>query len=482
MNYRSVINGFKSKNVLVIGDLILDKYISGTSRRISPEAPVPVISHGEIRYHLGGAANVVKNIISLGAKAHLIGTAGKDSNGMTMQKLLGKTGISSAGIIKDSDKPTTLKTRIISDNQQLLRIDEESTCEISSRIENQLLNTIKRFIRTYRPDGIIISDYNKGTVTNKICRETIKMARKSDTFIAVDPKGKDFIKYKGASVITPNRKEAEAAYGRTVPDEKTVIKALKKLKNDTEAEGILITKGKQGVSFIKGNKIFNVPTAERDVYDVTGAGDTFISTFTLSALCSHSWTVAAKIANAAASIAVSHLGTVSLAQDQLLRELDKTSVSQKIKDIKDLIPVLAERKKQGEKIAFTNGCFDILHTGHLKLLKESRKCGDLLIVALNSDRSVRKLKGKHRPIVSESDRATMISSFDFVDYVVIFDENTPLKTIRKLKPDVIIKGGDYRKEQVVGKSFVESYGGKIKIVPLEQSISTSYLVDRIKKG
>lgn len=482
MNYRSVINDFKSKNVLVIGDLILDKYISGTSNRISPEAPVPIISHGETEHQLGGASNVAKNIINLGAETHLIGTTGKDNNGRIILKLLGKEGINPKNIIKDSNKPTTLKTRVISGNQQLLRIDEECISEVSPDIQNQLLDMIHKIIRTSRPDGIIISDYNKGTVTDKICRETIKMAKKSGAFIAVDPKGKDFTKYKGTDVITPNRNESEAVYGQPISDKNILAKALKKIKSDTKAEGVVITKGSDGVSFIKRNKIFNVSTVEKDVYDVTGAGDTFISAFTLSVLCSDSWTIAAKIANAASSVVIDHLGTDSLTRDQLLYEVDKLSFPQKIQDIKDLILLLKERRKKGKKIAFTNGCFDILHTGHIKLLRESRKYGDLLVVALNSDRSVRKLKGKHRPIVSENDRATMVSSFDFVDYVIIFNEDTPLSTIRKLRPDVITKGGDYKKEQIVGKNFVESYGGQIRIIPLELNKSTSYFVDRIRKG
>ncbi len=478
MNYRSVINDFKSKKVLVIGDLILDKYISGTSGRISPEAPVPVISHNGTEYQLGGASNVAKNIINLGAETHLIGTAGKDNNGRTITKLLGKAGINPENIIKDSNKPTTLKTRIISGNQQLLRIDEERTSEISSDIQDQLLEMIQKVIRTSNPDAVIISDYNKGTVTDKICRVAIKMAERSGAFIAVDPKGKDFRKYRGANVITPNRNESETVYGKPISDNNVLVKALKKIKSDTGAEGVVITKGSEGVSFIKGNKVFNVPTAEKDVYDVTGAGDTFISAFTLSVLCSGSWTTAAKIANAASSVVIDHLGTGSLTRDQLVNRL---SFPEKIQNIRDLIPVLNERRKKGEKVVFTNGCFDILHTGHIKLLRKSRKYGDLLVVALNSDRSVRKLKGENRPFFSENDRAAIVSEFTCVDYVIIFDEDTPLSTIKKLRPDVITKGADYKKEQIVGKDLVESCGGQVRIVPLEQGRSTSYFADKIRK-
>ena len=480
MNYLSVINDFKNKKVLVIGDLMLDKYLFGTTSRISPEAPVPVISQSRTEYALGGAANVAKNVIDLGAKAYLIGTTGNDNNAVIVQDLLRNSGITSKYILKDRKKPTTLKTRIISDDQQIVRIDEESVNEISSNIQNQLINRISRVIKQNKPDAVIISDYNKGVITRRICKETIKMSKRSGAFIAVDPKGADFSKYEGSNVITPNRKEAEAVFGHTITNN-IMVKALKKIKMLTKAEGILITKGKDGVSLIRNNKIFDIPALKKHVYDVTGAGDTFISVFTLSALCSESWESAARIANIAASIVISNLGTTSVTKDRLTFEIKNLSHSHsKITNIKDLSKVLSVRKKKGDRVVFTNGCFDILHTGHLKVLKESRKLGDILIVALNSDKSVRKLKGKDRPVVSEDDRATMIASFDFVDYVIIFNDDTPLNTVKKLKPDIITKGGDYKREQVIGKSFVEGYGGSLRIIPLEKNKSTSDMLKKIK--
>ncbi|MGI9533928.1 MAG: D-glycero-beta-D-manno-heptose-7-phosphate kinase [Thermodesulfobacteriota bacterium] len=482
MNYLSIINEFKNKKVLVIGDLMLDKYVFGTSSRISPEAPVPVISQSSTEFCLGGAANVAKNLTDLGAKTFLIGTAGIDNNAKILLNLLNKSGINTKNIIKDRNKPTTLKTRIISDDQQLVRIDEECGSDISLNIQNQILNRISRVIRINNPDAVIISDYNKGVITKKISREAIKIAKKSGAFVAVDPKGTDFIKYAGSNVITPNRKEAETVFGISISDNTALVKALRKINKETKTEGILITKGKEGVSFIRNNNVYDIPAVEKQVYDVTGAGDTFISVFTLSALCSDSWQAAAYISNIAASIVISNLGTTSLTKDHLTIEVEKLSHSySKVKNIKDLKLVLAEKRKNGEKVVFTNGCFDILHTGHIKILKESREQGDLLIVALNSDKSVRKLKGKDRPVVSEIDRATMISSFDFVDYVVIFNDDTPINTIKQLKPDLITKGGDYKKEQVVGKKVVESYGGKVKIIPLEKTKSTSEIFDKIRR-
>ena len=483
MNYLSVINDFKNKKLLIIGDLMLDKYIFGTSSRISPEAPVPVISQSNTEFCLGGAANVAKNIIDLGARVRLIGTTGADNNAKILLRLLNKSGINTRNIIKDPNKPTTLKTRIISDDQQLVRIDEESHSEISSKIQSQLLNSISRVIQTYKPDAVIISDYNKGVITSKIAKETIKMVKKLGAFIAVDPKGTDFTKYSGANVITPNRREAEITSGFLLSDKTMLVKALKKINNETKTQGVLITKGKDGVSFIKNNRVFEIPAIKKHVYDVTGAGDTFISVFTLSVLCSDSWGTSVYIANVAASIVISNLGTTTLTKEQLLGEVKMLSHSySKIQDIKELRRVLSDRRKKGENIVFTNGCFDILHTGHIKILKESRKLGDILIVALNSDKSVRKLKGKDRPVVSENDRASIISSFDFVDYVTVFKEDNPLNTIKKLKPDIITKGGDYKKEQVIGKNFVESYGGKVKIISLEKNRSTSNILDKIKKN
>ncbi len=483
MDYRSIINNFKNKKVLVIGDLILDKYVFGISSRISLEAPIPIVNYSNTEYHLGGASNVAKNVTKLGAKTYLVGIIGKDNNGRIIQRLLNKTGINSENIIKDKSKPTTLKTRIVSNNQQLLRIDEECSSEISSDTQDQLLDKLTEIIPSIKPDGIIISDYNKGTVTNKVSIKTIKLAKKFRALVAVDPKGKDFTKYKGANVITPNRREAEIACGHPISDKATLAKTLRRLQNDTESGGVIITKGREGISFIKDKKISHVPTFEKEICDVTGAGDTFISAFTLSVLCSDSWQSAAQIANAASSIVIGKLGTSSLTQNQLLHSLEKGSPSRlKIQNVKDLSIIITERKKRGEKIVFTNGCFDILHTGHIKILRESIKHGDLLVVALNSDESIRRYKSNNKPVVSEADRATIISSFDFVDYVVIFDEDTPLNTIKKLKPDVITKGGDYKKDQVVGKTFVERCGGEVKIIPLEKNRSTSHIIDKIRKS
>jgi len=483
MNHLPVINNFKNKKVFVIGDLMLDKYIFGTSIRISPEAPVPVIKQSSIEYTPGGAANVAKNIEDLGASAHLIGITGSDANAAILKRLLIKTSISTKNIITVRNRPTTVKTRIISDDQQIVRIDDECGSQISANTQNQLLSRISRVIRVNKPEAVIISDYNKGVITKKITQETIKLSKKLGAFISVDPKGADFSKYAGSSIVTPNRKEAELVFGQSIPGRTMMVKALKKIKNDINSEGLLITNGKEGVSFIRNNKVFHIPAVKKHVYDVTGAGDTFISAFTLSALCSDSWETAAEIANVAASIVISNLGTTSVSKDQLTTEIEKLSHSySKVKNLKELSKALSDRRRKREKVVFTNGCFDILHTGHLKILKESRKQGDLLVVALNSDKSVRRLKGKNRPVISEIDRATMISSFNFVDYVVIFNEDTPLKIIREIKPDVITKGGDYKKEQVVGKKYVESYGGKIKIIPLERNKSTSEILDQIKRN
>jgi len=482
MNYPSIIHQFKKKKILVVGDIMLDEYIYGTSTRISPEAPVPIINKTEKILSPGGSANVANNLKQLGVRTFLIGTVGNDPNSKEITGLLRSEGFDLKNIIKDSHKPTTVKTRIISNGQQIARVDDEDPTGISVNIQNQVLNRVSKTLRMQRPDAVIISDYNKGLITKKVSKEIIKLARKYGSFISVDPKGEDFSKYSGTDLITPNRNEAETVTGLNLKNEKEIKACLKKLLLLSKTKSALITMGKDGISFLNSNNSFNtVPAQQINVFDVTGAGDTFISVFTLSLVISKSWNDSAYLANLASSLVVSSVGTTYTTSDQLLRASAVKNENDKIIKLADLKKMLLASRKNGEKIVFTNGCFDLLHPGHIKILKESKKLGDILIVALNSDSSVKKLKGSGRPLVKEDERAHLLSLLEEVDFVVIFQELTPLKVIRELKPDIITKGGDYKKSEIVGSDFVKSKGGTVITIPLLKNHSTSRIIKSISK-
>lgn len=456
---------------------MLDEYIFGTSTRISPEAPVPVINRSEKILSPGGSANVANNLKQLGVKTFLVGSVGNDQSGKDLKELLKNEGLDLKNIIKDSRKPTTVKTRIISNGQQIARIDQEDITAISVSIQNQVLNRVSKIVRMQKPEAVIISDYNKGLITAKLCKEIIKIARKSGIFISVDPKGDDFSKYSGAGLITPNKKEAESVTGLSISSEKDVKAVLKKLKLISKTKSSIITMGKEGASYLNdSNRFKKVPAQKVNVYDVTGAGDTFISVFTLSYIISGSWDDSAYLANLASSLVVSTVGTTYTTGDELLKATSYNDGSGKIMKLPDLIKIINASRKNGDKIIFTNGCFDLLHSGHIKIIKESKKLGDILIVAINSDSSVKKLKGPERPVVKAAERAQLLALLDEVDYVIIFNELTPLKVIKQLKPHTITKGGDYRESEIVGSDFVKNLGGSVVTIPLLKNHSTSKLI------
>ena len=330
----------------------------------------------------------------------------------------------------------------------------------------------------------MFSDYNKGSVTKKIITEITKLAREKDIFTIADPKGKELTKYKGVNVLTPNITEASELCGYEMSHENVLSKATKHLIDKCKLDGVVLTRGKDGISYrLKNKPIKTVSSNAKEVYDVTGAGDTVISSFLVCYLFSQNWDFAVSLANSAAGIIVSRVGTSSISQNELLQLIESgTSKESKILDIDLLKKQIFEHKKKNKKIIFTNGCFDLLHPGHLMLLKNAKSLGDLLVVALNSDSSVKRLKGSSRPLITESERANVISSLDCVDYVTIFSEDTPIKTIREISPDVIVKGGDYSKNQVVGREHVEGYGGKVVILPVLENFSTTSLVEKIKKS
>ena len=443
------------KKITVIGDVMIDWYLHGESSRISPEAPVPVVNFKESRFQLGGAANVANNLKHLEIEPFLIGAVGKDHFGSLLKEHL-KVEKIKFNLLSEKSFQTICKQRLMSSNQQLVRIDYEQHFH-TSKLSN-ILNTFTKNIA--KTDLIIVSDYGKGTVSN--ARKLIQSARKLKKKILIDPKGKDFTKYKGANLITPNKSEFENIMGK-VGSKKDLENKAKKMLEHLDLESLIVTLGSEGMYVLtKSNKkiIGNFINAyPQEVFDVSGAGDTTISALGAALSEDNDIFSAAEFANLAASISVSKLGTSTVSKDEVIN-------------------LEASKSNKEQVIVFTNGCFDIIHSGHLDLLKEAKSYGDKLIVGLNSDKSVSKLKGPERPIIGQSERKKILSALKFVDEVIIFNEENPLKLIKKLKPSIIVKGADYTKEKVVGGAFVESYGGEIKLVKLTKGKSSSKIINK----
>lgn len=485
MRIDEILKRFGGQKILVVGDIMLDRYVRGAVDRISPEAPVPVLKVKEEASTPGGAGNVALNLKTLGASVELIGALGKDPEGDEVVQFLRENDIGMGGIVRDNDKPTTTKTRLIAGNQQIGRIDKEADTLTRESIERSLVKSVDRIISRFKPKGIIISDYSKGVISERLLSHIIKLANDRGIFVTVDPKGESYDRYRGTDAITPNLREAELASGIKIKDDETLKEAAEKIIERTESHFVLITRGGDGISyFSKHGEHGTVPSHPVEVFDVTGAGDTAASVFTLAFLASYLLEEAVKIANAAAGIVVSRIGTASVTQSDINAHFAKEEEKEKskISTRSALAKTLAGMRAMGRKIVFTNGCFDLFHTGHLKLLREARKLGNTLVVAINSDESVRKLKGAGRPYITQADRLILLAALDCVDYLVVFKEDTPLELIKELKPDILVKGGDYKLEDVVGGKFVKSYGGRVKIVPLVKGVSTSSLAEKIKNS
>jgi D-beta-D-heptose 7-phosphate kinase / D-beta-D-heptose 1-phosphate adenosyltransferase len=431
----------------------------------------------------GGAANVALNLKALGSKVALIGVTGKDTQGDILRDTIKLSGLSSASIVRDHLARTTVKSRLMASNQQITRIDYESEEPLSTKAERALIGKIEKAVAGNTLDAIIISDYAKGALTNKVLSHTIKLARKKGILTVVDPKGEDFRKYRGADVITPNKSETEAASGIEITDIQTLSAAVKGILKLTGAGCVLITRGREGITYCrKGGRPTTVKSIAKEVYDVTGAGDTVVSAFTLAYAASGTLGESVGIANAAAGITVGRLGASQIESRELIEHfVNPGGPESKIHSPETLAKKLAAHRSRGNKVVFTNGCFDLFHTGHLKLLTAAARLGDVLVVAINTDRSVKKLKGSGRPFVSETDRVKLLSALDCVSYLTVFSEETPLNLIKRLRPDVLVKGGDYRAGDVVGGAFVKSSGGRVKIIPLVKGISTTTLAGKIKK-
>ena len=468
---------YRSLKILVIGDLMLDHYIQSTVDRTSPEAPVAVALMKNEEFLPGGAANVACNLSAMGAKVILAGLTGKDEYADILKKMLKERGIQTGNIIADPPRPTTLKTRIISRGQQIIRIDREENANISLQAHNRLIASLEKIGDEL--DGVIVSDYSKGTCSDDLLKDIMNILKQKNIPVICDPKKNDFSKYRGTDILTPNLKEASEAAGIKISDETSLEKAAEKILSSCGARSVVITRGGEGVSlFRRRKKPFHIPAHAQEVYDVTGAGDTFISHFGLALFSGLSPEESVKIGNYASSIAVSKIGVAVVTPDELASFIRSESFSSKFKSPAELKPIVVSLKSAGKKVVFTNGCFDLIHVGHIKFLQAARNLGDCLIVGINTDSSVQKLKGPDRPLISETERADLLAALHWVDYVVLFDETTPEPLLRSLKPDILVKGKNLKQDEIVGSSLVKNYGGKVQRLPFFTSSKTT---ERLRK-
>ena len=462
--------------ILVIGDLMIDHFLWGSCERISPEAPVQIINIENESTSLGGAGNVINNLNSLGAKVDFISVIGDCNTSNELLKLLSDINIGIQYLIIQNKRITSKKTRIIASQQQVIRYDKESNDEININSQNQLLETFTKIVNDY--DTILLSDYGKGVLTHNICQSLISIANKNNKKILVDPKGLNYSKYKGAYLLTPNKKEAGEATNEIINDKKSLKKALQKLKNQCNLAVSIITLSEEGIA-IFDNELRTHPTAAREVFDVTGAGDTVIAALGFALSSNKNIDEAVKFANLASGVVVGKIGSATTTLDEIIEyesNLRLRTSDKNIKNLQEILTTVSELKKNNKKIVFTNGCFDILHIGHIKYLEAAKSHGDILIVGLNSDQSIEIIKGANRPINPANDRANIIAALKSVDYLVVFDEETPLNLIRSIKPDVLVKGGDYENKKVIGEEIVN----KLVIIPFIEGKSTTKIIERIK--
>tara|TARA_B110000008_G_scaffold279993_1_gene330410 strand:+ start:15372 stop:16799 length:1428 start_codon:yes stop_codon:yes gene_type:complete len=466
-----------SPKILVIGDLMIDHYLWGSCERISPEAPVQVVDIINESTSLGGAGNVINNLNALGAKVDVISVVGHCTVTKDLKLLLEDININTDFLISEEDRITSKKTRIIASHQQVARYDRECNDEISDKSIASIKKKYKEIINDY--DAILLSDYGKGVLTFELTQSLIKIANKNRIKILVDPKGLNYSKYRGAYLLTPNKMEAFEATKIDIKDAETLASSISLLKNQCNLDVSLITLSDQGVA-IYDDSLRIHPTVAKEVFDVTGAGDTILASLGFALSCNMNIDDAVKFANLAAGIVVGKLGSATASLNEIIEyesSLEKSNKYSRIKSWNEISLIIAELKKNNKKIIFTNGCFDILHIGHIKYLEKAKSFGDILIVGLNSDQSVKRLKGNDRPVTLQYDRAYILASLDVVDYLVIFNEDTPLDLIKLIKPDVLVKGGDYKDKEVVGQDLVDD----IQIVKFIEEKSTTKIINKIKK-
>lgn len=465
----------KNPNILVIGDLMIDHYLWGSCDRISPEAPVPILKVTNETNVLGGAGNVVNNLKALGANVGVLSVIGDDEIANELKSMLESIDVNNFLVIQ-KNRETSKKSRLIASNQQIIRYDKETTVNIDKSSEDKILELLEKHIKSY--DLVLLSDYGKGVLTNSLTKNIISLVNSKNKKVLVDPKGKDYLKYKNSYLLTPNKKEASLATNIEICDDKTLQKAILKLKNDYNLEVSLITLSEEGIA-IFDKELRIKPTVAREVYDVTGAGDTVLASIGFAISCGLDINKAVSFSNLASGVVVGKLGSATATLDEIIeyeKSLNQNSSSSQIKTKDEMINLSKKLKQKNKKIVFTNGCFDILHVGHIKYLEVAKSFGDVLILGLNTDNSVKRLKGDSRPINCQEDRAYTLAALKSVDYVVLFDEDTPYELIKALNPDILVKGGDYKGKEVVGQDLVK----ELKLVDFVEGKSTTSTIQRIK--
>lgn len=468
----------KSPKILVIGDLMIDNYLWGSSNRISPEAPVPIVHINSESSSLGGAGNVINNLKSLGAKIDVISVIGDCENSQKLKELLKSININTKHLITQPNRIASKKSRVIVSKQQVARYDQENTEEISPDSENLIIENFKKLIKNY--EVLLLSDYGKGVLTDKLTQSLINIAKKNNIKVLVDPKGLNYSKYKGAYLLTPNKKEASEATSINIKDNRTLNNAIIKLKSDLNLTVSLITLSEDGIA-IYDDELRIHPTISREVFDVTGAGDTVLASLGFALACGVDIDKAVEFSNLSAGVVVGKIGSATASINEIIElesSIKNSTIDGCIKTISEITSLSYQLNSNSKKIVFTNGCFDILHIGHVRYLEEAKNHGDILIVGINSDRSTVALKGEGRPINSQLDRAVIIAGLKAVDYVVIFDQDTPYELIKAIKPHILVKGGDYKGKKVAGEDIVD----ELVLVNFINGKSTTLTIEKIQKG
>ncbi|KPK36545.1 MAG: hypothetical protein AMJ65_16060 [Phycisphaerae bacterium SG8_4] len=485
-NLLKTVTNLGSPKILVVGDFMLDVYLYGDAVRISPEAPVPVLKIAKTEYRCGGAGSVVGNLAALGATAYCLGVIGDDRNGDILKDRLTKTDSDITGLFEATNRPTVSKQRLIGlaqhlHRQQLIRIDEESTEPLSELLAQKMLGAYEQ--RLSEVDVVCLQDHDKGLLSDSLCRRMIELAVKANKKVLVDPSPTgDYSKYLGATVITPNRRETSAAVGFEITDAETAARAADELLHRLKLEAVVITLDREG-AYLKTQETGRmIPTRARSVYDVTGAGDMVLATLATSLAAGCDWETAVQLSNIAGGIEVEKFGAATVTAEEIADEITGRNAgsNSKVRAVDSLVQELERHRQQNKTIVFTNGCFDVLHRGHIEYLGFCRQQGDIVVVGLNSDSSVKTIKGPERPINDQIDRSIVLSALEMVDYISIFDEPDPLKLIKKVKPDVLVKGEDWAEKGVVGREFVESRGGRVALARLVEGRSSTATIEEMK--
>ncbi len=467
-------------SVLAVGDLMLDRFVSGKVERISPEAPIPVLAVERETVMPGGVGNVVANIRALGGEAHLVAVVGDDREAETLAGLLAPD--RDAGFVRDPSRPTAVKTRFVAGGQQLLRADYELSRPIAHGVEDRILDEIEK--RLHGAGALVLSDYGKGVLTDHILRHAISSAKSLGVPVIVDPKGADYGRYRGASVVTPNLNELTLAAGFLGHGDSKVEEAARSVLAKSGIVSMVATRGAEGLSVVRMDAdAVHIRAQAREVFDVSGAGDTVVATLALALATGADLPAAAALANLAASVVVGKVGTASVTGDELRTAADVVQRGGgKVKSVAALVDQVERWRRRHLTVGFTNGCFDLLHPGHLSLIRQARAACDRLVVGLNSDASVSRLKGPTRPVSNQAARAEVLSAIADVDAVAVFDQDTPIDLIEAIRPDVLIKGADYTIDKIVGADFVQSYGGQVLRAQLEPGHSTTATIAKLNAG